>query len=285
MRTTLFLFLLTLTASAFAVEAPTQVKEPTTGKDGIINYPVISPYQAGENAVEVLLPDNLDPAKRYPVIYFLPVNDGIDGPWGSGIQEAKRFNLHNRHQVICVSPEYNYTPWFGDHPTEPTLRQESHLIHSVIPMIEERYPVIKGKDGRMLLGFSKSGFGAITILLRNLDVIGKAVSWDSPLTSTAIFKGEEEMVRVFETDENFAHYSIPGLIDKQAKVLAVGPPRIYLISSGPRPTGSAKILHDKLTGLGIAHGFKVDKARQHTWTSEWVPVAVDVLFESETKKD
>jgi hypothetical protein len=108
---------------------------------------VTSPYQRKANAVEVLLPDKMSYGKRYPVLYILPVNDGTDGPWGSGIHEARRWGIHNTHGVICVAPAYDETPWFGDHPTDPTLRQESYLLKVVIPLIEGRYPTLEGKEG------------------------------------------------------------------------------------------------------------------------------------------
>jgi len=66
------------------------------------------------------------------------------------IVEARRHDIHNRFNVICVSPEYDYTPWYGDHPTDLALAQESYLIKAVIPMIEERFPVIEGPDAAAL---------------------------------------------------------------------------------------------------------------------------------------
>ena len=214
---------------------------------------------------------------RYPVLYLLPVNDGVIGPWGSGIIEAKRNDIANRFNTICVSPEYDYTPWYGDHPTDPTLAQESYLIKAVIPMIEARFPVIKGPQGRILLGFSKSGFGAISIALRHLDIIGKAVAWDAPLTMKSYFQNEEEMVRVFQTGENFDNYCIPTLIERQCGVLQNCSPRFFLLSNA-NPTDSITDLHELLKEKDIPHRYAVDAKRKHTWTSGWLPVAVNLLF-------
>jgi hypothetical protein len=215
--------------------------------------------------------------ENYRVLYLLPVNDGIMGEWGSGIVEARRHNIHNRFNVICVSPEYDYTPWFGDHPTEPAQRQESYLLDIVVPLIEERYPVVKAKEGRFLLGFSKSGFGAIAIMLRNLDRIGKAAAWDAPLMMNSPLPSEDEMQRVFATQENFDKYCVPTLVEKHLTTLQTGPPRLVLVSNG-RDSGEIPDLHKLLDQRGIPHRFKIDEKREHTWTSQWLPVVAELLF-------
>ena len=266
--------------SVFGIAPVTIVEGPVTGVDGIITYKVTSPFQRKTNAIEVLLPDKLNNTKQYPVLYILPVNDGIDGPWGSGVREAKRHNIHNTYGVICVAPAYDETPWFGDHPTDPTLRQESYLLKAVIPFIEERYPALKCKEGRLLLGFSKSGFGAISMFLRNLDILGKAVAWDAPLTGETIPKEEAEMLYIFATEENYRKYYIPGLIQSHADQLRNGPPRVVLVNNGRSPSSITEV-HEKLTILGVPHLYAADDKRDHNWTSGWLPVAVKLLFQED----
>ena len=47
--------------------------------------------------------------------------------------------------------------------------------------IEQHYPARADRDGRLLVGFSKSGWGAYSLLLRHPDRFGKAAAWDAPL--------------------------------------------------------------------------------------------------------
>ena len=250
------------------------VSGPEQGENGFPTYTLNSPYQSRPTAVEVLTPDGMAAGKLYPVLYLLPVNDGIMNQWGSGIVEARRHDLANRHQVICVSPEYDYTPWYGDHPSEPALAQESYLIRAVIPMIEERFPVVKGPTGRALLGFSKSGFGAISIALKNPGFIGSAAAWDAPLTMRSYFPGEDAMVRVFETEANFGRYCIPALVEKHVARLRNGTPSITLVSNA-NPEDSVSTLHALLEEKEVPHRYAVDSKRDHTWTSGWLPVVTD----------
>lgn len=253
------------------------VEGPERSINGFSSYKLNSPYQGRTTCVEVLTPDEIDATMRYPVLYLLPVNDGVVGQWGNGLVEAKHHDIANRFSLICVSPEYDYTPWYGDHPTERALAQESYLIKAVIPMIEARFPVLDGPQGRILLGFSKSGFGAVSITLRHLDIIGKAVAWDAPLTMKSYFPNEEEMVRVFQTQENFDNYRIPTLIERQHEILQNASPRLFLLSNA-NPTDSIAALHELLKKKGIPHRYAVDAKREHTWTSGWLPVAVNLLF-------
>ena len=271
---------LVLGSGAFAQPVPITIQGPEKNDNGFSTFTLNSPYQGRPTEIEVLTPDVMEVGQRYPVLYLLPVNDGIMNIWGSGTVEARRNDIANKYHVICVSPEYDYTPWYGDNPTDPKLAQESYLLKAVIPMLEERFPVIPGKEGRILLGFSKSGFGALTIALRHLDFIGKAAAWDAPVTMKEYFPGEEEMVRVFETQENFAPYCIPALVEKHVEALRNGPPRLVLVSNA-NPKDSSTKLHALLESKGIPHRYAVDIHRKHAWTSGWLPVVANLLFAPE----
>jgi hypothetical protein len=259
------------TASDISVEGPSE------STNGLATYTVNSPYQGRPTQIEVLTPDVMAPGVTYSVLYLLPVNDGIMNQWGSGIVEARRHDLANRFKVICVSPEYDYTPWYGNHPSDPALQQETYLLDVVMPVIEARYPVVPGKDGRILLGFSKSGFGAIAIALRNLYRIGKAAAWDAPLMMTSPFPNEEEMMRVFVSQDNFDPFCVPALVEKHAAELQSGPPRLVLVSNGS-DAGSVVELHQLLESHLVPHRFLFDQRREHTWTSDWLPVVAELLL-------
>ena len=134
---------------------------------GFHTHQIWSPYQAGKTQLRILLPDDFDLRKKYRVLYVLPVHeDGVE-KHGDGLVEIKKHGFHNQHQLICVAPGYTSKPWFADHDLNPKKRDESHLLKTVIPFIEKRYPVQTDAEGRLLIGFSKSGWGAATLLLRH----------------------------------------------------------------------------------------------------------------------
>lgn len=85
------------------------------------------------------------------------------------------------------------------------------------------------------------------------------------------------MVHIFQTQENFDRYCIPTLIEKQIATLKNAPPRFFLVSNA-NPKDSITALHTLLGEKGIPHRYAIDTKREHTWTSGWLPVAVDLLF-------
>lgn len=265
-------WVLALTAAILAAAGGTcpaaepAVEGPESTAEGLLVYTVTSEYLKGPNVVEVLLPDRMEPGRRYPVLYILPVEPGTGGRYGSGILEAKRTDVHNRHGLICVAPAFDSLPWYADHPTDPKIRQESYLLKVVLPLVEERHPALKEPGGRLLIGFSKSGWGAFSLLLRHPDVFGKAAAWDAPLMEEQPKRAG--MLSVFGTEENFAQYRITSLLEARAPLLRRGPPRFVLggYSGFRNDTDQA---HARMQALGIPHVFDNTTERAHEWHSGW----------------
>ncbi len=147
--------------------AVTQPAKPTPAADnatkdanGFFVHQLESPYQSGKLPVRVLVPDRLEKGMKYPVVYILPVEPTDDAKFGNGLLEIKKHDLHNTFQAVFVAPTFSTLPWYADHPTKQELRQESHLLKAVVPLIEKTYLVRAERDGWLLLGFSKSGAGA-----------------------------------------------------------------------------------------------------------------------------
>jgi len=134
----LLLPLIGLTGSAtLAAEEPeTVISEAVKDDNGFLIHSITSPYQAGTTHVRVLLPERMDPGKRYTVLYVLPVEAGQGSQYGDGLQEIKRRHIHSRHDLICVAPTFSHLPWYADHPTDAEIRQETYFIKTVVPLVE-----------------------------------------------------------------------------------------------------------------------------------------------------
>lgn len=238
-------------------------------------HTVKSPYLAGPVAIEVLAPESIAPERRYRVLYILPVAAGTTSRWGSGIEEAARADIANRFGVFCVAPAYDSTPWFANHPTDPALRQESHFLDVVIPWVEANLPVEQSRQGRLLLGFSKSGYGAVMLLLRHPDRFERAVAWDAPLGKTA--PDQFNMIEVFGTSEHFEGYAIPRLLVERAEALRPGPARIVLMPDreGDHPMENVR---KQMESLGIPFQFESTTGLKHHWASGWLPRAAELVL-------
>jgi hypothetical protein len=251
---------------------------------GVWAWDVRSPNLSGSNAVEVLLPSNYDPAQSYRVLYVLPVHPGIGGPWGDGLQEVKKLGTHDLHDIICVSPAFDTWPYYGSHASDPSIRHELYILEVLLPLIDTAYSTHKTASSRMLLGFSKSGWGSMALIFRNPDVFGYAVSWDAPLMMTEKHLGLYETTGHFGTRESMARYAPVNCVHKNAGQFHE---HIRLAVLGHNFFGTRWFhdlphtwrFHRLLRRLGIRHVYDNQIKVPHTWNAEWMGPAIDILMQ------
>lgn len=258
-----------------------QVSDAVVDEHGFRVHRVTSEFQAGETLIRVLLPEKLESGERLKVLYLLPVEANTEHRYGDGLLEAKKLDLANKHRLICVAPTFSHLPWYADHPTDKTIRQESYFLKVVVPAIEKRYPARAERDGRLLVGFSKSGYGAWSLLLRHPDYFAKSAAWDAPLMKTA--PDQFGMGPIYGTPENFASYRIDQLLRDRAERLrpkAGEQPTARLIHLG---YGNFRDHHQRaealLNELQIPHTYTDGPKLEHTWHSGWLEVAARRFFE------
>lgn len=239
-------------------------------------YRVTSPWQREETVIRVLLPDGITPEEQLPVLFVLPVEGGEGTRWGDGLQTIRRHGLHQRHRLICVMPTFSDLPWYADHPTQRNLRQESHLLNGVVPWVDELFPTRRSRGGRLLVGFSKSGWGAVSLLLRHPDTFDRAAAWDAPLMMDA--PGRYGSGPIFGTEANFEKYQVSRLLSERRDLLC-RETRPRLIHLG---FGNFRSEHRRFETLlneqQIPHVYHDGPERRHHWSSGWLPEAVDLLM-------
>jgi S-formylglutathione hydrolase FrmB len=266
----LSLVLAALAPSADAV----RVSPAAIDERGIRTHAVESPYQSGPTEIRVLLPGRPAPPGGYPAVYALPVEAGRAARYGDGLAEIERLKLHHRHAAAFIAPTFSHLPWYADHPTDPRIRQETYLLKVVVPSVEAAYPLRAEPRGRLLLGFSKSGYGAWVLLLRHPQLFGSAAAWDAPLALAR--PGPYGSGAIFGTPENFASYHLTRLLDERAAALA-GDPRLILLGYGGF-RADHQAIHARLDQLRAAHHYRDGPERKHDWHSGWVAEAVELLL-------
>ena len=205
------LLLAVLVAPCVRADEPVSISEEKKDDGGVLGHEVRSPSQAKPTQSRVLLPAKLEKGKTSPVVYVLPVEAGTESRYGDGLKEVQTLDLHNTRNALFVAPTFTHLPWYADLPTKPEVRQESYLLKVVVPFVDKTYPVRAKADGRLLLGFSKSGWGAWSLLLRNSDVFGRAIAWDAPLKMDR--PGKYGSGDIFGTPENFDGYRVSMLLE------------------------------------------------------------------------
>lgn len=263
-----------------------RVEGPTWDRaKGVWRYSVVSPFLRGASVLEVLLPDGYDARRCYRVLYVLPVEVGFGERYGDGLQTVRKMNAHNRYGLICVQMTFDTLPWYADHASDPTIRHESYLRQVVVPLIEGRYATPSTREGRLLLGFSKSGWGAFVLILRAPDFYGYAASWDAPLMLDE-WVPRWGMEAHFGTRQNFEQYRPARLFALQARHFR-SRKRLVLLGEqtfGDAPDGRfahrhhTAWAHEEMVRLGILHHYDDGLRCEHHWDGGWVPSAIRALM-------
>ncbi len=250
-----------------------------TGKK-IKTYEAESPYQNGKQKIRVLLPDSYPKSRPYRVLYLLPISGGLDG----GLEFFQRENIQNRHDLIVVEPAFEKMPWFGDHVTDLKTRQASYMREFVVPFIESRYDTVGNPEGRLLIGFSKGGWGAFSLILKNPDFYGYAASWDSPMLIDQMYNENVGMIQVFGTLEHFYRFR-PDLLAVEQKAFFQDKPRLVLAgekiwgpSLRPKMTTHTVAMHDILVQQNIPHVYDNTLTVEHRWDSGWIGPVTEALM-------
>lgn len=241
---------------------------------GVLVHEVRSPYQAKPTRLRVLLPDPVEKGRTYPVVYILPVEAGTENRYGDGLAEIQKQELHKKHRAIFAAPTFSHLPWYADHPTDPALRQEGYFLNVIVPFVDKTYPVRGKSEERHLLGFSKSGWGAWSLLLRYPERFGKAAAWDAPLMMDG--PGKYGSGPIFGTKENFAKYRITTLLADRADRFRSGK-RLLLLGAGNFQSEHEQA-HTLMNRLKIDHDYADGPVRKHDWHSGWVKHAVERLL-------
>lgn len=244
----------------------------------VTTHALNSPHQAEETFVRVLASEDLDRCGQYPAVFVLPVEPRDEHHYGNGLQEVLDRDLHRKHQAVFAAPTFSAWPWYANHPTDPHVQQERYMLEAVVPLVEAYHPVRTDAAGRFLLGFSKSGWGAFSLLLRNPGLFGRAAAWDAPLMLDQ--PGPYESGPIFATQANFEEYRIARLLRDRAGTLGAEPRLVFTGYQAFRRDHDEA--HKLMTELSIPHIFREGQDRPHHWHSGWVEELLDLLLTGET---
>lgn len=233
-----------------------------------------SPRQAGETTVRVFLPDSSDSPAPPRLLLVLPVEAGTENRWGDPAAEVRRIDLANRYNLVVAIPTFSELPWYADHPTDKRLRQESYLLDDVLPLMDRHHGTQSSAGTTMVVGFSKSGWGAWSLLLRHPSIFARAAAWDAPLMQRR--PDQYGMGPIFGNQANFNRYLVSDLVKRQAKLLR-GHKRLVLTGYFQSFRAHHVAMHRLLTELEVPHTYRDGPKRDHHWESGWLEEAVGLL--------
>jgi len=246
--------------------------------NGVEYYTVTSVYQGTQPlTVRVLEPKNPAPGKPHRFLYVLPVEQGLtdlSSTWSDGLEELRLLDVQNRFNMTLIAPSFNYEPWYGDNVTDPTMRMESFIINDLVPF-GDTFAHGTEIPQRFLIGFSKSGNGTLSLILRHPNVFSAAAAWDAPAqqSSLSAFYG---LSLNFGTQANYDLYNIPLLGTTNAQPFQQQN-RLWISGDQSAWTSDMYKLHDQFVATSIPHTWATGGFRAHTWNSGWLDGAVTAL--------
>ena len=251
------------------------VGAPNVDANGVKSFPVTSAFQGPKpTTVRVLEPTSPAPGKARRILYVLPVESGVtslSSKYGDGLEELRLLGVPNRYNVTLIAPSFEIEPWYGDHPRKIERRLESFIVKDLVPF-GDRFASPNKIPQRWVIGFSKSGTGALSLILRHPNVFSAVAAWDAPaqLADTSPFPG---MLENFGTEENFDSYEIPALVRANAQAFRARN-RIWISGDDSAWMPHMARLGDRMTQAGVLHTFVRSGPRRHHWASGWLETAV-----------
>lgn len=135
-------------------------------------------------AYYVYTPPGYDPSRstRYPVLYLLHGNNDTAAGW-TDVGKAN-FILDNllaekkALPMIIVMPWGHAVPYAGSQ-SNNTATFERYLIEEVIPQVEKKYRVARGRENRAIVGLSMGGGHALQVGLSHLELFSAVAAFSS----------------------------------------------------------------------------------------------------------
>jgi hypothetical protein len=251
-----------------------QVQYLSTDASGVQTYQVTSPDNGpGPQDMRVLQPSNPAPGVAHNFVYVLPIAPGDDG----GLEVIQSLNLQNQYNLTVIEPSFSINPWYADNPLDANLQEDTFMAMDLQPWVKANLSTT-GSEQHWLIGFSKSGIGGQTLILRHPDRFTLAASWDFPADMSAYDQYGTNSSASYGTDANFqANYRLTA-----AFVAAHAAPfktnnRIWI--GGYQLFQQDMADYDALlTAQGIQHTTETPTAMAHAWDSGWVPIALSALY-------
>lgn len=132
----------------------------------------------GRKSVVVIAPENMDPAKKYPVVYMLP---GSSSPDASALQwydEGHAEEITKGLPVYTVIMSGGQQGWYTNWATQDEVVQNWETFHlqEMVPWVDSYLPTSADRGHRVVLGNSMGGYGAVRYAEQRPDLFGEAVS-------------------------------------------------------------------------------------------------------------
>jgi Tryptophan-rich Synechocystis species C-terminal domain/Putative esterase len=230
-------------------------------------------------AVRVLVPT--DPSANYAhsFLYALPVENGLTGQsLGDGLDELESLDVENQYNTTIIEPIFPMYSWYADNPNDATIDYET-FVADILPQWVDSHFSTTGDEQNLMIGFSKSGYGAVDLLLKHPTVFSAAAAFDFPADNPTYDGLGSSTADDYGTQANFQNnYELDQSFIDSYKAPFTTQDRLW-ISGGPLYASQVADFNNLLTSQGVMDTYSTTETSDaHSWTGGWVPSAVTGLF-------
>jgi Domain of unknown function (DUF4347)/Tryptophan-rich Synechocystis species C-terminal domain/Putative esterase len=229
-------------------------------------------------AVRVLTPEH--PSADYPhsFLYDLPVEPGLaQSTFGNGLNELAKLDVEDQYNATIIEPIFPIDSWYADNPNDPTINYET-FVADILPQWVDSNFSTTGIEKNLLVGFSKSGYGALDLELKHPSVFSAVAAFDFPGDMSSYDEFMSSSASDYGTQANFQdNYELTNSFINASKAPFTTDDRI-LISEGPVFQGQVADFDSLLTSQGVMHTLLSQTGDAHTWSGGWLSGAIAGLY-------
>lgn len=250
-----------------------------TDRSGVQVYQVTwATLGAHPFAVRVLTPDH--PSTNYPhsFLYALPVEAGFaQSNYGNGLDQLQKLDIENRYNATIIEPIFAIDSYYADNPVDPTIDYETFTA-TLLPEWVDSHLATTGTEKNLLIGFSKSGNGALALEFKHPSVFSAVAAWDFVADMSSYDQYGSSSSNNYGTDTNFQdNYRLTGAFVDARKAPFTTENRIW-ISEGPAYKIQVADFDALLTSHAVLHSNSVQMVDSHTWFGGWLSDTVAGLY-------
>jgi hypothetical protein len=251
---------------------------------GIATYSVISATNSGgTRLLRVLRPERPSRGVPHNFLFVLPVEERLKSVYGDGLHTLQSLDAQNKYNVTIIAPSFGTQPWYADNPDELDVRYETFMTRELVPWVRATL-AMTGDEQIWLVGFSKSGLGGQTLMLKHPDLFDLVASWDFPADMSHHDEFDPGSTACYGTDANFqANYRLNNHFVNARRIPFLQYCRIW-IGQGPVFMNSVSRYESILAAAGMRYAAGATLDSPHRWDGGWLPAALAALQEYSTER-
>lgn len=242
----------------------------------IRTYHVAHPYENDATAVntaytdvDVILPTNWTKNGKQRVLHALPaLAKNIEDV----AAKVDRLGIADAYNCIVVAAyDKDGFPWYGKK-ADGTADDSGYYVDVIWKWVQDALGASSARDDHMFLGYSKSAWGALSMVLRNPTRAGWLVLWDGPWSLPFSGGADYGQSTAFTNSTTWDLYNPSNILS--ANVASVNDKCRISLRGGYTFLSDLASFHTALTTAGVPHQYYSKTESAHAYDSGWLPEAI-----------